>query len=72
MVTTLCSKRVSASKKFISFPQFCPSIFLSLSVALSLDYTLFMISRFREEIKKGTEPLDALWLTVLSGLFNIQ
>ena len=34
--------------------QFCPSIMSSVTLALSIDYSLFLLSRFREEVKSAT------------------
>ena len=38
---------VSMNTQVISF---APTIMVSLALALSVDYTLFLLSRFREEI----------------------
>jgi RND superfamily putative drug exporter len=34
-----------------------------MGLALGVDYALLMVSRFREEIAEGADPLDAAWTT---------
>jgi RND superfamily putative drug exporter len=34
-----------------------------MGLALGVDYALLMVSRFREELAAGREPLDAAWVT---------
>ena len=38
---------------------FAPSVQMSLSIALSIDYSLFMLGRYREELKQGLSNVDA-------------
>jgi hypothetical protein len=39
-----------------------PSLMLSVSIATSIDYSLFLLSRFREEIEKRRSPARAVEL----------
>lgn len=41
---------VSYAMQIISF---APSLMMSLMVAMSIDYSLFLLSRFREELLEG-------------------
>ena len=34
-----------------------------MGLALGVDYSLLMVSRFREELAKGADPIDAAWAT---------
>ena len=34
-----------------------------MGLALGVDYSLLMVSRFREELAAGAEPIDAAWAT---------
>lgn len=45
---------------------FAPSIMMSLTVAMSIDYNLFMLTRYREEILSGihSKEIDAIGATV--------
>lgn len=44
----------------ISVASFAPSVMASLSVALSIDYSLFLLSRFREELINGSSVPEAV------------
>ena len=39
---------------------FAPSVMMSATIAVSVDYSLFLLSRFREEILLGAEPMAAI------------
>ena len=39
-----------------------PSLMISVSIAMSIDYSLFLLSRFREEIERGRSPFRAVEL----------
>ncbi|KAK2963385.1 putative Trehalose monomycolate exporter MmpL3 [Blattamonas nauphoetae] len=41
------------AKYLLEIPTFAPSLMMSICLALSVDYSLFLLSRFREEILKG-------------------
>jgi RND superfamily putative drug exporter len=38
-----------------------------LSLGLSIDYSLFVVSRYREELKRGSPPRDALRITMATA-----
>ena len=38
------------SQRRVDFPSFTPAIFINMIIAISLDYGLFMLTRYREEI----------------------
>jgi RND superfamily putative drug exporter len=42
---------------------FALTVTTMMGLALGVDYSLLMVSRFREELAKGTDPLDAAALT---------
>jgi len=44
---------VQSMPRDLKLPTFAPSIIISIAVALSVDYALFMLVRYSEEIKKG-------------------
>mmetsp|Transcript_2730 Transcript_2730/g.9936 ORF Transcript_2730/g.9936 Transcript_2730/m.9936 type:complete len:931 (-) Transcript_2730:195-2987(-) len=46
---------------------FAPSIMMSCLIAMSIDYSLFLLSRYREEIDGGATPFDAVVTMVSSA-----
>ena len=44
----------------VSFPSFAPAIFINMMIALSFDYTLFVLTRFHDGLVDGMSPLEAL------------
>ena len=44
----------------IQYPDFTPSVIVSIGVAMSIDYALFMITRYLSELKKGRDEGAAL------------
>jgi RND superfamily putative drug exporter len=42
---------------------FALTVCTMMGLALGVDYALLMVSRFREELSNGTEPLEAAWIT---------
>merc|ERR1719198_1633906 len=44
-----------------------PSMMLSIIIAMSIDYSLFLLCRFREEIKKGVDPITAVDIMIQSA-----
>lgn len=44
----------------VHFSLFTTNITSSIGLAVGIDYSLFIIARYREERKKGFEPLDAI------------
>jgi uncharacterized membrane protein YdfJ with MMPL/SSD domain len=37
----------------VDFPSFTPAIFINMIIAISLDYSLFILSRYAEELRRG-------------------
>ena len=52
----------------VQFPGFFPAILVNMSLAVSLDYTLFILTRYREEARvPGVSPLGAVVATLRSA-----
>ena len=47
---------------YLDFGSTVPSLMLSAGIATSIDYSLFLLSRFREEIERGCHPTHAVSL----------
>jgi uncharacterized membrane protein YdfJ with MMPL/SSD domain len=50
-----------------------PSIMMSLLIAFSIDYNLFLLTRYREEIEKGNSNYDSTKIMLKNagqGYFN--
>ncbi len=47
----------------ISIDAFALTVASMMGLALGVDYALLMVSRFREELEKGSDPLAAAWST---------
>lgn len=47
----------------ISIDAFALTVASMMGLALGVDYALLMVSRFREELAEGTDPLNAAWAT---------
>ena len=47
----------------ISIDAFALTVATMMGLALGVDYALLMVSRFREELGKGADPLKAAWST---------
>jgi len=43
----------------MSIPSYCPAIMMSIEIAMSIDYCLFLLTRFHEEISHGKSPMVA-------------
>lgn len=50
------------AKYAMNVASFTPNIMMSLSIAMSIDYSLFLLTRYREEIIAGRTPLNAVRL----------
>ena len=48
----------------VEFPDFSPAIFINMIIAISLDYGLFMLKRYREEVRRGKSNLEAISVAV--------
>lgn len=48
----------------IAINPFSPSIMMSLGIAICFDYTLFMLTRFKEEISRGRSKEDAVFASL--------
>ena len=48
----------------VSFPDFSPAIFINMIIAISLDYGLFMLTRYREEVRRGKSNLEAVTISL--------
>eukprot|EP00912_Choanoflagellata_sp_UC4_P001158 UC4_evm1s721 len=46
---------------------FAPSVMMSVTIAMSIDYSLFLLSRYKEEITAGLPSEEAVFLTVRSA-----
>ena len=44
----------------VEFPSFTPAIFINMIIAISLDYGLFMLTRYGEELRRGMANADAV------------
>ena len=51
----------------VQFPGFFPAILVNTVIAVSLDYTLFILTRFREELRVAHTNLDAVAATMSSA-----
>jgi uncharacterized membrane protein YdfJ with MMPL/SSD domain len=49
-----------ASLTDMEVASFAPSIMMSLVIAMSIDYSLFLLSRYQEELKGGAGAIDAV------------
>lgn len=52
---------------FFELTMFCKAITSMIGLGVGLDYCLFMVSRFREEMEKGTEPKEAAILSTVTA-----
>ncbi|MHA1222926.1 MAG: MMPL family transporter [Candidatus Heimdallarchaeaceae archaeon] len=48
--------------KLVPVFSFVPSVMMSLVIALSIDYSLFLLSRYKEELRKGKDNFSAIKL----------
>jgi putative drug exporter of the RND superfamily len=48
---------------WFSIDAFALTVCTMMGLALGVDYSLLMVSRFREELAAGADPLDAAWAT---------
>ena len=63
-VTVTASRGVLAvAANWITIDGFALTVCVMMGLALGVDYALLMVSRFREELEAGTEPLEAARMT---------
>jgi RND superfamily putative drug exporter len=48
---------------YLSIDAFALTVTTMMGLALGVDYSLLMVSRFREELAAGAAPIDAAWAT---------
>src|ERR671913_453691 len=53
-----------ARAEAIAVPIYALNLTTALGLGLAIDYSLFIVSRYREELRAGREPADALVLTM--------
>lgn len=51
---------LDATQPRTEFPSFTPAIFINMIIAITLDYNLFILTRYREELLKGKPNIDAV------------
>jgi len=45
--------------KAISIPSYAPAIMMSIEIAMNIDYSLFLLTRFHEELNNGCTAIEA-------------
>lgn len=54
---------ISLAAEWVSIDAFAVTVCAMMGLALGVDYALLMVSRFREELSAGAEPLEAARMT---------
>lgn len=63
-ITVTASRGVLAlAAEWVTIDGFALTVCVMMGLALGVDYALLMVSRFREELEAGTEPLEAARMT---------
>ena len=58
---------VPIAKYGMTVASFTPNIMMSLILAMSIDYSLFLLTRFREEVLRGTAKVLAVKKMLMHG-----
>lgn len=68
LVAILCTLAVlRLLTTFVSVSVYALNLTTALGLGLAIDYSLFIVSRFREELRQGREPRDAVLAAVASA-----
>ncbi len=51
---------VEVATRFLDVPQFAPAAVAMVAIGVGIDYALFIVTRYREELAEGLEPQDAV------------
>ncbi len=63
-ITVFASRGILyAITSWLSIDAFALTVCTMMGLALGVDYSLLMVSRFREELARGATPIDAAWAT---------
>ena len=63
-ITVFASRGILyAITSWLSIDAFALTVCTMMGLALGVDYSLLMVSRFREELAAGATPIDAAWAT---------
>lgn len=58
---------ISAATHFVSLNSVAPVLAMLIGLAVGIDYSLFIVNRFRQLLLEGMEPLDALTKAVATA-----
>ena len=58
---------LGAASSFTEFNLFVPNIASMIGLGVGIDYALFMVNRFREELVKGADPRSAVTITTATA-----
>ncbi len=58
---------LGAATSFMSFNLFVPNIATMLGLGVGIDYSLFVVTRYREELAHGASPAEAVAATVATA-----
>jgi len=46
--------------KFVDVPNFAPQLAAMIGLGVGIDYALFIVTRYKQELERGHEPMDAI------------
>ena len=55
---------LAVSERFLSIASFAPSLAIMIGLGVGIDYSLFVLSRFTQEVRNGAEPKAAAYTAV--------